>query len=588
MKPSRNSSCPCGSGKKYKRCCLASGRYEVEEDEQSPDNVLASARVAFKQGNDSVALQMANHLQKSAPELAGAWELAGTVEFQAENFPAAKDYFARAAELEPGNPTTLYYLATTMGLSGQQENAVDVFRRALAIKPDFHQVYVNLGNTLRDLGRADEAVECYVEVFRHGEASLAIMSHILLSMHLFALDDYAPLYEMHCMLGEKIAAKVPAKRAGRSDITARENGKIRLGYVSPRFSREIVGHFFKPIFDAHNREKFELYLYSATKRTDELSETFAEAADQWCDATAMSDAALCEQIVRDEIDILIDLAGHAPENRITAIASKPAPIVVSMLDYFDTTGVKAFDYYVTDGFSTPPDSRQQFTEELLVLNQPRLVYVAPDYAPPVTVRAGSADTMVFGSFNRHHKITPAVVKVWAQLLRAVPNSILRLKNKSFVEADVQQSYLRQFADAGIDAERIDFQGASPHAQMLADYGEIDIALDTFPYNGGLTTCEALWMGTPVLALEGDRVISRQSACMLHAVGLSTFIAQDSDEFAGIGKYWSENIEQLHSLRAGLRGQMAQSPLVDARAYTADLETQLGAIWQRYLTSPGDA
>lgn len=276
----------------------------------------------------------------------------------------------------------------------------------------------------------------------------------------------------------------------------------------------------------------------------------------------------------DEIDILIDLAGHAPENRLTALAAKPAPVQVSMLDYFDTTGVPAIDYLVTDRVSTPPESPQRFTERCLVLDQPRLVYEAPSYAPPVTVRPATAGELVFGSFNRHEKTSTAVLEAWTALLRAVPDARLLLKNRAFAEAELRDSFLARFTERGIAPERIEFRPASPHGEMLAEYGDMDIALDTFPYNGGLTTCEALWMGTPVLTLEGSRIISRQSSAMLQSVGLHDFVARTQDEFVSKGVYWSAHREALVALREGLRARVAAAPLTDGAAYARALEGKL--------------
>jgi predicted O-linked N-acetylglucosamine transferase (SPINDLY family) len=257
-----------------------------------------------------------------------------------------------------------------------------------------------------------------------------------------------------------------------------------------------------------------------------------------------------------------------------------------MLDYFDTTGIEAIDYYVSDSFSTPAGGRQKFSEKLIILDQPRLVYEPPAYAPPVSVRNPNDDEIVFGSFNRHQKIIPEVVATWSGVLREVPNSRLLLKNTAFAHAEIQAIFLQRFAGHGIDPARISFRGASPHEQALAEYGDMDIALDTFPYNGGLTTLEALWMGTPVIAMEGERIISRQSAGMMRCLGLPEFVAKSAAEFAAIGKYWSLHRTQLNSLRQTLRERMTASPLTDAAKYTRDLEGHLEEAWELYLAQRG--
>jgi len=579
----RNDLCPCGSGKKYKKCCLRSGQFEGAAKPQrvSDEQQLAAARASLKVGDIAHARRSLEPLLSRATVPAGIWAFACQIEMGAKDFTKARDCMARALELEPGKPSYLYNYGTVLALSGEQEKAVDALRRAVAIDPGLWMANFNLGNTLRDLGRSSEAVDCYRAAFDADSISLSVMSQIVLSMQLFTTDEHALLFALHRRLGSEIAARNPAVSPRRDKIPERE--KIRLGYVSPRFSREIVGYFFKPLFDHHDRSKFEIYLYSATPRADDLTAYFADRADKWVDIGKLADTAMCQQIVDDEIDILIDLAGHTPESRITAIARKPAPVQVSMLDYFDTTGVEAMDFFVTDKFSTPPDAPQKFTEELLCLNRPRLVYEAPDDAPDVSVRQPDRGGLVFGSFNRHHKIVPHVIETWSQLLCAVPDSRLVLKSAKFSSKDVQGSFLQHFHTFGIADSRIEFRGSSPYQSMLAEYGDIDIALDTFPYNGGLTSCEALWMGTPVMTLLGQRIISRQTACMLNAVGLPEFVANSEDEFAEIGKYWAAHRVELNGLRDQLRARMAASPLTDASAYAAEFEQNLQRIWHQYLS-----
>ena len=586
MSVSRNAPCPCGSGKKYKRCCLASGEFEgvARPTGVNVEKQLELANAAFSVGDAIRARRALEPLLARSRVPAKAWAMACRVEMGEKNFAEAARYISRALEQEPDNHAYLYNQGTAFALGRQHEKALVAFQRALKVKPDLWTAYPNLGHVLRDLGRSDEAVECYIKAFDSGTLSAADMSQILLSLHLFCVDQHQRLFDMHCTLGRKLAAENPRYESPREPGPGRP--KIRLAYLSPRFSREIVGYFFKPLFDNHDRDHFEIYLYCATPRTDDMTDYLSARADSWIVVGDLSDTALCRRMVEDEIDILVDLAGHTPENRITAVARKPAPVQVSMLDYFDTTGLPTMDYYVTDRFSTPPDSPQRFTEELIVLDQPRLVYEAPDYAPPVSVRPLQASGLVFGSFNRHHKIVPRVVETWAKLLRAVEGSRLILKGGHFTAADVQQGFLNQFEKYGVQSARIEFRGASPHQTLLAEYGDIDIALDTFPYNGGLTTCEALWMGTPVITLLGNRIISRQTAGMLEAVGLGDFVASDADEFAAIGQHWSQHREQLKDLRSGLRQRMAASPLTDGAAYAADFEAHLQRIWAAYQAAHG--
>ncbi len=582
MNIARNAPCPCGSGKKYKRCCLPGREPATAVPLPTVEDMLDEVRQRARAGNFEAARQLVRRATRQFPRNAATWALACGVEMRLQNFEQAKTFIRRALKLEPDNPVHLYNYATTLAQTWEQEAAVRAFRKALKLKPDFYQAYNNLGNTLRDLGREREAKECFEKVFQSPVRDLSTLGAILLSMQLFVVDEHDSFYQMHRALAEKIQALVPADTPRRVSVSRRPGNRIRLGYLSPRFSREIVGNFFRPVFEHHSRERFELYLYSATPRPDDLTEYFRAESDAWRDVTRLSDRELCQRIVEDEIDILVDLAGHAPESRITAVACKPAPVQVSMLDYFDTTGLDAMDYYVTDRDSTPPDSEQRFIEELIVLEHPRLVYRAPDYAPEPQLRNETAPGFVFGSFNRHHKITERVIELWSRLLLAVPESTLLLKSAAFASKDVQQAYRERFDKHGVAGKRIIFRGRTPHEEMLAEYGDIDVALDTFPYNGGLTTCEALWMGTPVIALRGNRIISRQSACMLDSVGLPGFVADREEEFVAIGQYWANHRAELHDLRRGLRSRMARSPLTDAAGHTREIEENFTRIWNRYI------
>lgn len=571
MAPGRNQPCPCGSGRKYKRCCLAGGTYE-EGATQPAGQQLALAESALSLGDLPRARSALAPLLAGARPPATALDIAARVAMQAGDYPLASDYFERLTRIRPEDPALHYNLGTALGVSGRLEEAVAAFRRALALKPDLRFVYPNLGHALRDLGRTAEAIECYNQAFALPGAEVATMSQILLSMQFFSESDHERLFAMHRQLGARIERL--HLRLEPRPLRVEPARRLRIGYLSPRFSREIVGYFFRPLLQHHDRDRFEVFLYNATERTDDLTGELAAMADHWIEVADRSDSEICQRIATDGIDILVDLAGHAPENRIGVFARKPAPVQVTMLDYFDTTGLSTMDYYVTDHFSSPAGGPQRFTESLLYLQRPRLVYQPPDYAPEVTLRTSMDAPLVFGSFNRHQKIVPKVVAAWSRVLQAVPGSRLVLKGGVFGGAEGQAQFRSRFADCGLDPARLEFRDRSPHADMLAQYGDIDIALDTFPYNGGLTTCEALWMGTPVLTVLGERIISRQTAGMLASMDLEGFTAADVDGLVELARHWAARRESLRELRLGLRHRMAASPLTDAAAYAADFEGQL--------------
>ena len=255
-----------------------------------------------------------------------------------------------------------------------------------------------------------------------------------------------------------------------------------------------------------------------------------------------------------------------------------------MLDYFDTTGVAAIDYFVSDEYHSPPGSPQRFVETLIRLPTIRLCYEPVDIAPPVRdLPAMRNGFITFGSFNRRQKVTPDVIALWSRVLHAVPRSRLVLKGSFFDKTDAQRTILDGFAAGGLAPDRIEFRGRSDHRNVLDEYGDVDIGLDTFPWNGGLTTCEALLMGVPVIALKGDRIIGRQSAAMLHALGLDDFAADDEEGYIDIARRWSGDIEGLARLRKGLRQRLEESPLCDAERSARSMEEVYTRLWQEWCT-----
>jgi predicted O-linked N-acetylglucosamine transferase (SPINDLY family) len=263
-------------------------------------------------------------------------------------------------------------------------------------------------------------------------------------------------------------------------------------------------------------------------------------------------------------------------------ARKPAPIAITWLGYWNTTGMSTVDYILTDPWTTPVGSPQQFTEEPLPLPDGRLLYAPVSYAPDVSSlpSAGSA-IFTFGSFNRFDKLGPELIDCWAEILHRLPESRLIIKNSAIAFPHARDELSRWFTARGIALERIELRTKSPHEVMLAEYNDIDLGLDTFPYNGGLTTCEALWMGVPIVAIEEERMISRQTSSMLRQIGCEDFIAQTHDEYVMLAVRWAKERARLAAVRAALREQMRESSLCDGVRFTRNLEAALRAVWRHY-------
>jgi protein O-GlcNAc transferase len=295
---------------------------------------------------------------------------------------------------------------------------------------------------------------------------------------------------------------------------------------------------------------------------------------------------VAQRIREDHIDILIDLAGHTGHNRLPLFAWKPAPVQVNWLGYFATTGVAAIDYLIADPWTLPETEEQNFTETIWRLPETRLCFTPPnvsiDVAPLPALERGY---VTFGNFNNLAKMNDEVVFLWARILNAIPNSRLTLKTQHFNDPSVQENVFTRFEVHGVKRVQLILEGYAPRSDYLAAYNRVDIALDPFPYTGGTTTVEALWMGVPVLTLAGKQFLARQGVGLLMNAGLSDWVASDTEEYLEQAVAQANNLQHLASLRAGLRQQLLSSPVCDAQRFAQHFETALRSMWERWCQRP---
>lgn len=352
--------------------------------------------------------------------------------------------------------------------------------------------------------------------------------------------------------------------------------KLRVGWISPRFFSGLVGTFFLPALQRFDRSMATHSLYDDGAIEDAVNAQLRAAADAWHAVDALDDAALCERIRGDGIDILVELSGHSPGNRLRALATRPAPVQVSWLDYFHSTGTEAVDFLISDAVLSPPAFAENYSERLLTLPSGRLCYAPPPRAPDVLDRAESA--IRFVSFNRLDKINDEVLAAWGRILDAVPTSGLRLKARAFDDAGHHAHFLARCARHGIAASRLELQGYGSPDQTFAAYGDADIALDPFPFSGCATSCDALWMGVPVITRIGDTMVSRQSASLLTSLGLEDLIADSTDAYIHCAIELARDRARLTTLRAQLRTRM-RTRLCDAERHARELDAALRSAWR---------
>lgn len=462
---------------------------------------------------------------------------------------------------------------------GQLTRALFHYQTASGIAPNDVEILANQANALLATARIDEAIKLYQRASRNDPAS-PTSSARLFAMNYKAIDP-AALFAEHVDWGQRLAIthRFHPYRDTRHDL----DRKFRIGYVSPDFRTHSVAFFIEPILAYHDRETFEIYCYAEVNKPDETTNRLKSHCDVWRDIVGKSDNAVAELIHSDGIDILVDLAGHTAANRLLAFARKPAPVQVTYLGYPNTTGLPAMDYRLTDTIADPPGQEVFHTERLVRLPDGFLCYQPPGHTPAVKPAPGLVTEYVtFGSFNNLAKIGEGVVALWSKLLHTAPKSRLILKNMSLRDEETRNRYLALFLNNGIASERIELIGWLPSKEdHLALYHRIDIALDTFPYNGTTTTCEALWMGVPVVVLSGNRHAGRVGMSLLTQVGLTGLIAQNPDDYVRIASTLATDLRRLAALRADLREQMATSPLCDGVSFTRELETAYREMWQRF-------
>lgn len=491
----------------------------------------------------------------------------------------AETYYTKTLELQHDHLFALNNLSALLTGKGRIRQATGLLERALQANPDSPQLLINYGRLNLHAGDAATAVEAYRRVVEIAPGMADAHSNLLACMNYLPDVEPADVYAEHRRWNERHA--VPVQPYTHWQNTAEPDRRLRIGFVSPDLCEHSVARFIEPVLEMYDRSRFDINCYADVPHPDETTARLRGQVTGWCDSTALSHEQLAEAIYSDQVDILVDLAGHTANNRLPVFARKPAPLQVSWLGYPNTTGLDTIDYRLTDARADPPGMTESLHSESLVrLQDSFLCYRCPDNAPDVgPLPAGEDGPVIFGSFNNLAKTTPVVIATWAKLLQAVPGSRLLMKSRATGDADVMERLLGLFSDAGADPAQIIFQSPVPGFRgHMAAYNQVDIAIDTFPYNGTTTTCEALWMGVPVITLAGEVHAARVGASLLAQVGLDRLVADDVDAYIETAIRLSHERDELARLRAGLRDTLRNSSLCDANRFTRSLEEVLCGMW----------
>ena len=561
-------------------------------------------------GQSSAAEAACLALLEREPQHSDALHLLGMLLSGSGRLEEGLPLLKRSLALRPLNPGFAINLAHALGLAGRLPEAVEILEPIASAHPAFIPGRLKLGQLLRHEGRLQESESHFEFVAKAeprnrdawmalGEAALAtgrpgaaiplleravaltpndpIAQEYLLYARLF--DPMLEVQDLLAIHQEWVRHFTPT-RPTSTELLKDPNARLQVAFLSPDFRRHSCAFFLEGILRHLDREQVRVYGYSDTLRPDADTQRFKALCDDWRDVTGRSHAEVADMIRADGIHVALDLAGHSAANRLPVFAVTPAPVQFSYLGYPATTGMDCFDGRIVDSHTDPPGFEAHGSEPLIRLERTFLAYVPPPDAPePGPPPAEKNGFITFGSFNNLAKVNDRVVAQWAALLRDCKASRLLLKSHVLGDAAVCNGVRERFALHGITADRLDLRGWCFAGSPLAPYQDMDIALDPFPYAGTTTTCEALWMGVPVITLAGNRHAGRVGVSLLNAVGLSNLVAEDEGAYHRLALELAADDDRRSRLRTTLRPAMAASSLCDSLGLAHELESLFRRLWQ---------
>jgi len=581
---------------------------EIKPDYAQGHNNLGNA---YKSAGDLAGAEAAYHTAlKLMPDLLPARANLGIVQRELGQRDEAAKTLTRAVAMDPNDPALWSNLAAVEYERRRYEASAEAGRRAVALAPDLAAAQTNLGNALARLGRTEgslaafdaalkaapgnphilydlgkaqsllgllsQSAETYRKVLSTDPSHAAAASNLLLTLQY--LEDTTPqeIFEDH-----RRVARALYPDSARSPSLNPHDGPIRIGFVSPDLKEHSVTHFLEPLLGALERQRVQITLFSNTDPTDSVTDRLRGLADGFVDLCGVSTRDAVAKVREQEIDLLIDLAGHSARNRLDVFAARAAPRQATWLGYPNTTGLPQIDYRITDAIADPEGKADALnTEKLVRLPKGFLCYSGTGTVGVSPLPSVSGGPVTFGSFNNIQKLCDRTVALWSRVLMACEGSTLLLKSRNLSDPGLRQRVTDRFTDHGIDATRIRFADfTATQAEHLAVYSQIDIGLDPLLYNGTTTTCEALWMGVPVITLCGDRHASRVGASLMAAADLWDFVARDEDEFVLVVRAFADPRfrSALARRRAILRDQLKASPLCDAEGFARQMEAAVAKM-----------
>ncbi|MDP9173886.1 MAG: tetratricopeptide repeat protein [Planctomycetota bacterium] len=519
------------------------------------------------------------------PDYADAYNNIGQALYRAGNTQESINALAKAISLVPKFAEAYNNLGNVLKEIGRPDEAIECYERAIAARPNFQFAYNNLGVAFKDRGELDRSIDCFNRALALDSQYASAHSNLIYTMH------YHPKYDVpaiRCELDKwnqfhaaPLAASILPHRN-----TPDPRRPLRIGYVSADFREHVVGWNLLPLLSNHNHEQFEIVCYSTTLQPDAMTEKLRAHADSWRHLVGVSPPEMAEMIRKDRVDILVDLALHTAQNRLLVFARKPAPVQITYLGYCGSTGLDAIEYRFSDPHLDPPGADSDYSEKTIRLPNTYWSYQPGGATPEVNALPATKNGYItFGCFSNTAKVSEDSLALWTKILTATPSARLIITTQLGAHQTRVQSH---FVQAGIAANRIELIPKQRFDHYIQTYLRIDIALDPFPYGGGITTCDALYMGVPVISLIGKTAVGRGGKSILTNLNMREFLADSQEQYLKIAVDQSADMERLSALRATLRQKMLDSNLMNAPANTKEIEKAYRTLWQTWCAKQTNA
>lgn len=603
--------CACGSGKPYLDCCLSAlsasetplaqtlaraatalNENRLDESQQlleplllrepkNPDILHLLGLIALRRGQSELAITRLNAAIQAHPTAVMHYNLALAYKAHGLINSAIAQYEAALA-MDPELVDAYLNLGIALKSLGDLQGAIENHQKALLRRPEDAKAQNELANLFQECGLLDEAVAAYCNALLLDSGDHQTFSNLIATLAIHPECDSAQYLEYARHFGTQAANGAKPFSAWQRWEPNSPPVPLHVGFLSGDLHQHPVAFFLERVLSKLDRQRFRLSAWVTREVSDATSERLRGLFSEWTPLAGVSDAQAAQMIHERGVDVLIDLSGHTAYNRLPIMAWKPAPVQVSWLGYFASTGVPAIDYVISDPVSTPEGAQAQFSERLWTLPHSRLCFSPPHTQKPISVGPLPAlknGHLTLGCFQRLNKMTERTLELWARVLAALPEAKLRVQCLQLPRSREANAWIQRLLEHGIRSERIVWSPPSTRDHYWQAYNEVDWMLDTVPFNGGTTTCEAMWMGVPTLTLAGDSMVGRQGASLLRAAGLDDWVARDEEDFVARAVQAAQNLPALSALRAGLREQLMHSPLGDANLFARNLEQALLGMWR---------